>query len=60
MMKYILDLRLENKDDLFYEYYSKKLLKYENLLLQLPKYEVRSKLHHKKLIKIIRKALIIK
>lgn len=51
---------LENKDDLFYEYYSKKLLKYENLLLQLPKYEVRSKLHHKKLIKIIRKALIIK
>lgn len=51
---------LENKDDLFFEYYSKKLLKYENLLLQLPKYEVRSKLHHKKLIKIIRKALIIK
>ena len=51
---------LENKDDLFYEYYSKKLLKYENLLLQIPKYEVRSKLHHKKLIKIIRKALIIK
>ena len=48
---------LENKDDLFYEYYSKKLLKYENLLLQIPKYEVRSKLHHKHLIKIIRRAL---
>lgn len=48
---------LENKDDLFYEYYSKKLLKYENLLLQIPKYEVKSKLHHKKLIKIIREEL---
>ena len=48
---------LENKDDLFYEYYSKKLLKYENLLLQIPKYEIRSKLHHKYLIKIIRRAL---
>lgn len=48
---------LENKDDLFYEYYSKKLLKYENLLLQIPKYEIKSKLHHKKLIKIIRRAL---
>lgn len=48
---------LENKDDLFYEYYSKKLLKYENLLLQIPRYEVKSKLHHKHLIKIIRKAL---
>ena len=51
---------LENKDDLFYEYYSKKLLKYENLLLQIPKYEIRSKLHHKHLIKIIRRALIDK
>ena len=48
---------LENKDDLFYEYYSKKLLKYENLLLQIPKYEIRSKLHHKYLIRIIRRAL---
>ena len=51
---------LENKDDLFFEYYSKKLLKYENLLLQLPKYEVKSKLHHKHLIKIIREALTTK
>lgn len=51
---------LENKDDLFYEYYSKKLLKYENLLLQIPKFEIRSKLHHKHLIKIIRRALIDK
>ncbi len=51
---------LENKDDIFYEYYSKKLLKYENLLLQIPKYEVKSKLHHKHLIRIIRKELITK
>ena len=51
---------LENKDELFYEYYSKKLLKYENLLLQLPKYEIKSKLHHKKLIRIIREALTTK
>lgn len=51
---------LENKDELFYEYYSKKLLKYENLLLQIPKYEVKSKLHHKYLIRIIRKALTTK
>ena len=51
---------LENKNDLFYEYYSKKLLKYENLLLQIPKFEIRSKLHHKHLIKIIRRALITK
>lgn len=51
---------LDNKDELFYEYYSKKLLKYENLLLQIPKYEVRSKLHHKHLIKIIRRALTTK
>lgn len=46
---------LENKNDLFYEYYSKKLLKYENLLLQLPNYEIKSKMHHKKLIRIIKK-----
>lgn len=46
---------LENKDALFYEYYGRKLLKYENLLLQLPKYELKSKLHHKKLIRIIKK-----
>ena len=48
---------LENKNELFYEYYSKKLLKYENLLLQLPWYEVFSIAHHKHLIKIIRRAL---
>lgn len=48
---------LKNKDELFYEYYSKKLLKYENLLLQLPKYELTSRIHHKHLIKIIRRAL---
>jgi tRNA (adenine22-N1)-methyltransferase len=51
---------LDNKDDIFYEYYSKKLLKYENLLLQIPKYEVRSKLHHKHLISIIRNELTAK
>ena len=50
---------LENKDELFKEYYSKKLLKYENLLLQLPSHELRSMLHHKKLIKIIKKELDI-
>ncbi len=44
---------LENKDDLFNDYYSKKLLKYENLLLQLPSDNILSKLHHKKLIKIL-------
>ena len=48
---------MEDKNELFYEYYSKKLLKYENLLLQIPSYEIKSKLHHKKLIKIIRRAL---
>lgn len=48
---------LKNKDELFYEYYSKKLLKYENLLLQLPKYDVTEILHHKHLIKTIRRAL---
>lgn len=46
---------LENKDDLFYEYYNKKLLKYENLLLQLPKTELKSRLHHMNLIRIIKK-----
>ena len=45
---------MENKDELFYDYYKKKLLKYENLLLQLPKGYIFSKLHHKKLIKIIK------
>ena len=49
---------LEDKNELFYEYYSKKLLKYENLLLQLPGYEIFSIMHHKHLIKIIRRALI--
>ena len=48
---------LEDKNELFYEYYSKKLLKYENLLLQLPGYEIFSIMHHKHLIKIIRRAL---
>ncbi|MBR2712744.1 MAG: SAM-dependent methyltransferase [Bacilli bacterium] len=48
---------LENKDELFYEYYSKKLLKYENLLLQLPWYEIFNMFHHKHLIKIIGKQL---
>lgn len=50
---------LENKNDLFYEYYEKKLLKYENLLLQLPKYEIRSQLHHRRLISIIKKEVIL-
>lgn len=50
---------LENKDELFKEYYTKKLLKYENLLLQLPNHELRSMLHHKKLIRIIKKELDI-
>ena len=48
---------LENKNELFYEYYSKKLLKYENLLLQLPGYEIFSIIHHKHLIKIIKNEL---
>ena len=48
---------LTKKDDLFYEYYNRKLLKYENLLLQLPKFEIKSKLHHKNLIRIIKKEL---
>lgn len=46
---------LENKNELFYEYYNKKLLKYENLLLQLPKTQIASRLHHKNLIRIIKK-----
>lgn len=45
---------MEAKDEVFNDYYSKKLLKYENLLLQLPKNNVVSRLHHKKLIKIIK------
>lgn len=48
---------LKNKDDLFNEYYTKKLLKYENLLLQLPQSQIKSRLHHLKLIKIIKKKL---
>lgn len=46
---------LENKNELFYEYYTKKLLKYENLLLQLPKTQIKSRLHHMNLIRIIKK-----
>lgn len=49
---------LENKNDLFFEYYEKKLLKYENLLLQLPSYEIKSRLHHKRLIRMIKKEVI--
>lgn len=48
---------LENKDELFNDYYSKKLLKYENLLLQLPKNNVVSRLHHMRLIKIIKEEI---
>ena len=48
---------MENKDELFKDYYSKKLLKYENLLLQLPKNNVMSRLHHMRLIKIIKEEL---
>ena len=48
---------LENKDVLFREYYSKKLLKYENLLLQLPKTDLLNIIHHKHLIKIIKEEL---
>ena len=48
---------MENKDDLFNDYYHKKLLKYENLLLQLPKGYVMSKIHHKRLIKIIKEEI---
>ncbi len=49
---------LENKNELFKEYYSKKLLKYQNLLLQLPNSDIVNKLHHKRLIKIIEEELI--
>ena len=45
---------MEEKDELFREYYSKKLLKYENLLLQLPKGDILNRMHHNKLIKIIK------
>lgn len=48
---------IKNKDDLFYEYYNKKLLKYENLLLQLPSTSVVSRIHHMNLIKIIKKEI---
>ena len=48
---------MENKDELFKDYYSKKLLKYENLLLQLPKNNVMSRLHHMRLLKIIKEEL---
>lgn len=48
---------LENKNELFYEYYNKKLLKYENLLLQLPKTQIKSRLHHMNLIRIIKKQI---
>ncbi len=48
---------LENKDELFHEYYNKKLLKYENLLLQLPQSQIATRLHHNKLIRIIKKQL---
>ena len=51
---------MENKDDLFNEYYSKKLLKYENLLLQLPKQDIINRMHHAKLIKIIKEEVEIK
>ena len=51
---------MENKDELFNEYYTKKLLKYENLLLQLPKKDIVNKLHHNKLIKIIKEEIEIK
>lgn len=48
---------LENKSELFNDYYSKKLLKYQNLLLQLPNNDVLNKLHHKRLIKIIKEEI---
>lgn len=48
---------MEKKDELFNEYYSKKLLKYENLLLQLPTKDIINRLHHMKLIKIIKEEL---
>lgn len=48
---------MENKDELFNEYFTKKLLKYENLLLQLPSNHIFSKKHHKRLIKIIKEEI---
>ena len=48
---------LENKDELIHEYYNKKLLKYENLLLQFPQSQIATRLHHNKLIRIIKKQL---
>ena len=48
---------MENKDEIFNEYYSKKLLKYENLLLQLPKNNIVSRHHHARLIKIIKEEI---
>ena len=51
---------MENKDELFNDYYSKKLLKYENLLLQLPSNNILSKMHHKRLIKIIKEEINVK
>ena len=51
---------MENKDELFNEYFTKKLLKYENLLLQLPSSNIFSKKHHKRLIKIIKEEIDIK
>ena len=48
---------MENKDELFKDYDSKKLLKYENLLLQLPQNNVMSRIHHMRLIKIIKEEL---
>ena len=50
---------MEKKDELFNEYYSKKFLKYENLLLQLPKNSLVSKLHHMRLMKIIKEEVEI-
>lgn len=48
---------LEKKDKLFNNYYSKKLLKYQNLLLQLPNTDILNRLHHKRLIKIIKEEI---
>lgn len=50
---------MENKDELFNEYFTKKLLKYENLLLQLPSNHILSRKHHKRLIKIIKEEIEI-
>ena len=45
---------MENKDELFNDYYGKKLLKYENLLLQLHSNDIINKINNKKLIKILK------